>query len=57
MYPTILASIGANVEGDKLGLGTNLFGTHKTLSEEIGKDKLEKELLKSSKYYEKYILK
>lgn len=57
MYPTILASIGVSVEGDKLGFGTNLFGTHKTLSEEIGKDKFEKELLKSSKYYEKYILK
>ena len=52
-----MASIGVSVEGDKLGFGTNLFGTHKTLSEEIGKDTFEKELLKSSKYYEKYILK
>ena len=57
LYPTILSSIGFSIEGDKLGLGTNLFSTKKTLTEEIGKEKLEKELLKKSKYYEKSILK
>lgn len=57
LYPTILASIGANIEGDKLGFGTNLYSQEKTLSEEIGSDTLELELLKKSKYYEKTILK
>ena len=55
MYPTILASIGANIPGNKLGFGVNLFSGDKTLIEEIGRDVFDKELLKSSKYYDKYI--
>ena len=55
MYPTILASIGANIDGNKLGFGVNLFSNQKTMIEEIGKDKFDKELLKNSDYYNKYI--
>jgi phosphoglycerol transferase len=55
MYPTILSSIGANIPGNKLGFGVDLFSGEKTLIEEIGKDKFDKELLKSSEYYDKYI--
>ncbi len=55
MYPTILASIGATIEGNKLGFGVNLFSDEKTLIEELGKEKFDKELLKSSDYYDKYI--
>ena len=29
MVPTILASIGADIEGDRLALGTNLFSEEK----------------------------
>ncbi len=36
MFPTILASIGVRIEGEKLGLGTNLFSGEKTLFEENG---------------------
>ncbi len=32
-FPTVLASIGAEIEGNKLGLGTNLFSTEKTFME------------------------
>lgn len=32
-YPTILASMGIEVEGDRLGLGTNLFSDKETLIE------------------------
>ena len=56
-YPTILSSIGAIVDGDKLGLGTNLFSDKKTLDEEYGFDKLNKELNKKSVFYNKKILK
>lgn len=56
MYPTILASLGATIEGEKLGFGTNLFSDEKTLIEEIGFEKLEKELLKKSKYYKNKIV-
>ncbi len=55
MYPTILASIGANIPGNKLGFGINLFSEEKTLIEELGIDVFDKELLKSSSYYDKYI--
>lgn len=55
MYPTILASIGANIPGNKLGFGVNLFSGEKTMIEELGKDKFDEELLKSSEYYDKYI--
>ena len=51
MYPTILSSIGVEIEGEKLGFGVNLFSEKKTLLEEIGYDKLNNELLRKSKYY------
>lgn len=55
MYPTILSSIGANIPGNKLGFGVNLFSNEKTLIETIGREKFDNELLKSSDYYDKYI--
>ncbi|MBY0755755.1 LTA synthase family protein [Clostridium sardiniense] len=36
MYPTILASMGIEIEGDRLGLGTNLFSDEDTLIERDG---------------------
>lgn len=55
MYPTILASIGAKIEGNKLGFGVNLFSDEETLIEKIGKTNFDNELLKSSDYYDNYI--
>ncbi len=55
MYPTILSSIGAKIEGNKLGFGVDLFSGEETLLEKLGKDEFDKELLKSSDYYDKYI--
>ena len=55
MYPTILSSIGANIEGNKLGFGVNLFSDEKTLIELLGRDKFDNEILKSSDYYDKNI--
>ena len=56
MYPTILASIGAKIEGEKIGLGTNLFSGEKTLSERLGHEYLNQELNKKSNFYNKNIL-
>lgn len=39
MFPTILASIGVKIEGNRLGLGTNLFSDTPTLFEENGGEK------------------
>ena len=55
-YPTILASLGFQIQGDKLGLGTNLFSRIPTITEEIGITKFDKELQKKSNYYEKHFL-
>ena len=44
LFPTTLAAMNVRIEGDRLGLGTNLYGTRKTLLEEQGRDKLEQEL-------------
>ena len=57
MYPTTLAALGATIEGNRLGLGTNLYSDKKTLPEEIGLDYLNEELDKKSFYYDNAILK
>ncbi len=56
MFPTTLASIGARIEGERLGLGTNLFSDKPTLTEEYGFEYLNEELAKKSEYYNKEIL-
>lgn len=52
LFPTTLAAIGATIEGDRLGLGTNLFSALPTLTEQMGFQKFNDELAKSSVYYE-----
>lgn len=56
MYPSTLASMGAEIKGDRLGLGTNLFSSKKTLAEEIGIETLTEELKKKSDFYNEKIL-
>ena len=51
MLPPILASMGCKIEGDRLGLGTNLFSETPTLCEKLGTEKLKRELQKTSDYY------
>ncbi|MBQ2238435.1 MAG: LTA synthase family protein [Lachnospiraceae bacterium] len=53
MFPSTLAAIGCTIEGDRLGLGTNLFSSSPTLCEELGTDEFSKELAKNSDYYTK----
>ena len=52
LFPTTLAAIGCTIEGDRLGLGTNLFSNLPTLMEKMGFQKFNDELAKSSSYYE-----
>ncbi len=49
-YPTIVAALGAKIEGDRLGLGTNLFSTEDTLLEQYGYEYMEEELQKRSEF-------
>lgn len=50
LFPTTLASLGVEIEGNRLGLGTNVFSDENTLMEEQGKKAIS-ELSKSTRYY------
>ena len=56
IYPTILASIGVKIEGNRLGLGTNLYSDIPTIPEELGIENFNNELKKNSKYYNEQIM-
>ena len=56
MYPTTLAAMGVNIEGDRLGLGTNLYSSTQTLPEIIGYEKYNKQLNLKSDFYINTIL-
>ncbi len=56
MFPTTLAAMGCKIEGDRLGLGTNLFSGKETLCEEYEFDKLCYEVSRTSLYYNKRFL-
>ncbi|MEG0720834.1 MAG: LTA synthase family protein [Lachnospiraceae bacterium] len=51
MFPSTLASMGVDIEGNRLALGTNLFSEEKTLTEEVGIQKENRELNKKSLFY------
>ncbi len=54
IFPTTLAAMGFEIEGERLGLGTNLFAgkdAKQTLAEELSLDYLSLELSKKSDYY------
>ncbi len=58
MFPTILSSINYDIEGGRLGFGTDLFSDKKTLLETIGLDSVNKEFdrMASHLIYESYLL-
>lgn len=49
-YPTTLASLGVEIEGERLGLGTNLFSDEWTLTEKYQRGWMETELNRKSKF-------
>ena len=51
IFPTTLAAMGFSIEGDRLGLGVNLFSAEATLAEQMGYKELEAEISKFSDYY------
>ena len=56
MFPTLVACLGIEFDGDRLGIGTNLFSNEKTLFERDGIDYVNKELENLSKFYNNTIL-
>ena len=53
MFPTVLAAMGFTIEGNRLGIGTNVFSATPTLAERKGCDWIEAELAKNSDFYVK----
>lgn len=51
MFPTILAAMGFEIEGERLGLGVNMFSGEATLAETLGYEYLSDEIAKHSAYY------
>lgn len=57
MFPTTLAAMGCEIDGDRLGLGVNLFSIQPTLAERLGGyETMNQELGKRSEYYDKVFL-
>lgn len=56
MFPSTLAAMGVTIEGERLGLGTNLFSGEQTLAEKYGYETMFGELRKKSLYYDNEIL-
>lgn len=51
LFPTTLAALGCRIEGERLGLGTNLFSDVPTLAEELGRAEFDAEASKYSSFY------
>ena len=50
IFPTTLAALGVSIDGDRLGLGTNLFSSVPTLSEIYGYEAESEEVMKKSEF-------
>ena len=51
VFPTTLASLGFKIEGNRLGLGVNMFSGEPTLAESMGFAELNAEMNKFSEFY------
>ena len=49
-FPTTLAALGCTIEGNRLGLGTNLYSSQDTLVEKYGKEEVLTEMEKKSNF-------
>ena len=52
-FPTTLAAMGCQIEGDRLGLGTNLFSAEDTMLEQYGYEELSDEMSRKSEFMDK----
>lgn len=56
IYPTTLASLGVQIEGNQLGLGVNLFSDKNTIIEKYGFEYVDNEIAKKSLWYNQNIM-
>ena len=52
-FPTTLSAMGCEIEGGRLGLGTDLFSSADTLTESAGRDAIDLELSKASAWMDR----
>ena len=50
LFPTTLAALGADIQGDRLGLGVNLFSGQQTLLERDGLEEMNQQLRRHSDF-------
>lgn len=51
MFPTVLTAMGFEYEGNRLGLGTDMYSEQETIAEEIGYDQFNTQLNGYSNFY------
>lgn len=51
IFPTILSALGFDIQGDRLGLGTDLLSSQRTLAERLGLGVIDAELMVQSNFY------
>lgn len=56
LFPTTLAALDVKIEGNRLGLGVNLFSEEPTLAEQMGFDALYQALMQRSAFYDKHLM-
>ncbi len=54
IFPSIISSLGAKIENNRLGLGSNLFSNKQTLLEKYNKEFIENEFKKKNYFYDIY---
>ena len=47
MFPSTLSALGVEIEGDRLGIGTDLFSGTPTLCEKLGEEEYKVQLERS----------
>ena len=55
-FPSTLAALGVQIQGEHLGLGVNLFSSEQTLAEKYGYEYMFGEMRKTSIFYDKELL-
>lgn len=56
LFPTTLSSLGVKIEGNRLGLGTDLFSEMETLGEQLGAEQFQTESMRYSRYYNNQLI-
>ncbi|WP_308797085.1 LTA synthase family protein [Agromyces silvae] len=56
LFPSTLRALGAQFDGDRLGLGTDLFSATPTLAEQLTIEQFSTELTRRSPFYQSHIM-